>query len=101
MASANHNCRLNGVDGSVEVVRSDLLHSDIAADIVLANITADVLERLAPSIPKNLKRGGALILSGIIDGKLKCVIDAYEAQGLTLESRQKRGEWNALAFRNL
>lgn len=101
VASANHNCRLNGVDGSVEVVRSDLLHSDIAADIVLANITADVLERLAPSIPKNLKRGGALILSGIIDGKFKCVIDAYEAQGLTLESRQKRGEWNALAFRNL
>ncbi len=99
--SARHNCALNGVDKSVQVAHSDLLdESSVKGDIMLANITADVLERLAPSIPKNLKAGGALILSGIIDQKLQGVINAYAAQGLTLKEKVKKGEWNALAFIN-
>ena len=68
---------------------------------MLANITADILEMLAPSIPKNLKKGGALILSGIIDCKRDRVIEVYTAQGLALEKSVKKGEWNALAFRAL
>lgn len=100
--SANHNCALNGVSDKVRVAHSDLLdNSDIKGDIILANITADVLERLAPSIPSNLKKGGALILSGIIDSKLQGVIAAYEAQGLKKEEHIKKGEWNAVAFGNV
>ena len=99
--SANHNCALNGVSDKVTVAHSDLLNdSSVKGDIILANITADVLERLAPSIPQNLKNGGALILSGIIDSKLQGVTDAYKAQGLTLKEHIKKGEWNALAFEN-
>ncbi len=100
--SANHNCTLNGVADNVSVAHSDLLEdSGIQADIMLANITADVLERLAPSIPKNLKPGGVLILSGIIDSKLADVIKVYRAQGLSLADEVKKGEWNALAFKNI
>lgn len=100
--SANHNAELNGVSQSVTVAHSNLLdNSDIKGDIMLANITADILEMLAPSIPKNLKRGGALILSGIIDSKRDRVVEVYSAQGLTLEKSVKKGEWNALAFRSL
>ena len=100
--SANHNCALNGVSDKVTVAHSDLLESaEVKGDIVLANITADVLERLAPSIPSYLKEGGALILSGIIDSKLESVKAAYAAQGLRLEEHIKKGEWNALAFRNV
>jgi ribosomal protein L11 methyltransferase len=100
--SANHNARLNGVADKVVVAHSDLLNdSSLTADIMLANITADILERLAPSIPKNLKRGGTLILSGIIDSKLQSVIDVYTAQGLTLDKKVKKGEWNALSFKSL
>ena len=100
--SANHNCALNGVADKVTVAHSDLLeNSGIQADIMLANITADVLERLAPSIPKNLKAGGVLILSGIIDSKLGDVINVYRAQGLSLADEVKKGEWNALAFKNI
>ncbi|MGN0813910.1 MAG: 50S ribosomal protein L11 methyltransferase [Candidatus Coproplasma sp.] len=100
--SANHNSDLNGVSDKVTVAHSNLLdNSDVKGDIMLANITADILEMLAPSIPKNLKRGGALILSGIIDCKRDRVIEVYTAQGLTLEKSVKKGEWNALAFRAL
>lgn len=98
--SANHNCQLNGVSGKVTVARANLLDdSNLKGDIILANITADILEMLAPSIPKNLKAGGTLILSGIIDSKLARVIEVYSAQGLTLKEKVKKGEWNALAFK--
>lgn len=98
--SANHNCKLNDVTDKVVVARSNLLDdSALKGDIMLANITADILEKLAPSIPKNLKAGGTLILSGIIDSKLDRVVEVYSAQGLTLVKKVKKGEWNALAFR--
>ena len=98
--SANHNAQLNAVTQSVKVARANLLDdSNVKGDIVLANITADILETLAPSIPKNLKAGGTLILSGIINSKLERVIEVYSAQGLCLVEKVKKGEWNALAFK--
>ena len=100
--SAKHNSELNGVTEKVVIARSDLLEdSSLKGDIMLANITADILERLAPSIPKNLKSGGTLILSGIINEKLERVIEVYSAQGLTLSEKVNKGEWNALAFKAL
>ncbi|MGN0804497.1 MAG: 50S ribosomal protein L11 methyltransferase [Candidatus Coproplasma sp.] len=100
--SAKHNSALNGVEDKVTVAHSNLLDdSNVKGDIMLANITADILENLAPSIPKNLKVGGTLILSGIIDCKLDRVIEVYSAQGLTLIQKVKKGEWNALAFRSV
>lgn len=100
--SATHNAKLNGVENSTIVALSNLLDdASIVGDIVLANITADILETLAPSIPKNLKKGGTLILSGIIDCKLDGVISAYKAQNLTLDKHVKKGEWNALSFKNV
>ena len=98
--SAEHNASLNGVAEQVKVALSDLLEgADICGETMTANITADILCRLADSIPKNLKEGGTLILSGIIEPKLAQVIAAYEAQGLTLLEQRRQGEWFALAFR--
>lgn len=100
--SARHNAKLNGVSEKVEITRSDLLSdSDLKADIMLANITADILERLAPSIPEHLKNGGTLILSGIINEKINRVEEVYSAEGLTLVEKKRKGEWNALAFRRI
>lgn len=100
--SATHNTKLNCVENSTVVALSNLLDdASIAGDIVLANITADILEMLAPSIPRNLKKGGTLILSGIIDCKLDGVIAAYKAQNLMLDRHVKKGEWNALSFKNV
>ena len=98
--SAAHNAALNGVDGRAKIALSDLLEdADVRGQVMTANITADILCRLAGSIPKNLCPGGALILSGIIAPKLAQVIDAYEGVGLHLVKQLQRGEWYALAFR--
>lgn len=98
--SAAHNSKMNGVADKVKVVRSDLLSdAEVRADIMLANITAEILCRLAPSIPKNLKDGGVLILSGIIESRLSMVLEAFGAQGLKFDKQLKDGEWYALSFK--
>lgn len=98
--SALHNCEINGVSDRVRVAHSDLLDdAELKGDIMLANITAEILCRLAPSIPKNLKSGGVLILSGIIESRLETVLQAFGAQGLTLDKKLRDGEWFALAFK--
>ncbi len=98
--SAKHNCLNNGVSAKAVVAHSDLLNdAEIKGDIMLANITGEILCRLAPSIPKNLKNGGTLILSGIIESRLDMVIKAFTAQNLKLEKKVKEGEWFALSFK--
>ena len=98
--SAKHNAKINGVAESVTVAHSNLLdNAEIKGDIMLANITAEILCGLAPSIPKNLKAGGTLILSGIIESRLDKVIQAFTAQKLTLEKTLREGEWIALSFK--
>lgn len=98
--SAEHNAALNGVAERAKIALSDLLESaEVRGDVMTANITADILCRLSGSIPVNLKAGGTLILSGIIEPKLAQVIAAYEAVGLRLLEQRQQGEWYALAFR--
>lgn len=98
--SAAHNSKINGVSDRVEVVRSDLLDgAQIKGDIVFANITAEILCRLAPSVTANLKQGGTLILSGIIESRLDTVLKTFSAYNLRLEKQIKEGEWFALSFK--
>lgn len=98
--SAKHNSEINGVSDKVTVAHSNLLdNAEIKGDVILANITAEILCGLAPSIPKNLRAGGTLILSGIIESRLEMVIAAFTAQGLKLEKKIREGEWLALSFK--
>lgn len=98
--SAKHNAEINGVADKVTVAHANLLdNAEIKGDIMLANITAEILCHLAPSIPKNLKAGGTLILSGIIESRLKMVEEVFSAQGLKEEKKLKDGEWFALSFK--
>lgn len=98
--SATHNSQINGVSDRVTVAHADLLNDiTIKGDIMLANITAEILCGLAPSIPKNLKEGGILILSGIIESRLDMVLKAFTAQNLKLDKTMREGEWIALSFK--
>ena len=98
--SSLHNCRLNGVAENAVVAHSNLLeNTDICADIMFANITGEVLKMLAPSIPKNLKPNGVLILSGIIESRLQMVKQAYEAVGMEILHERKKGEWFSLVLK--
>lgn len=101
VTSSLHNAALNGVAENAVVAHSNLLDdTDIQGDIVLANITGEILVLLAPSMPKNLKKSGVLILSGIIESRLQMVKEAYEKVGLEVIREQRKGEWFALVLKH-
>ena len=99
--SSLHNAKLNNVDEKTVVAHSNLLeNTDVQGDIMMANITGEVLKMLAPSIPKNLKKDGVLILSGIIESRLAMVKEAYEAVGMQVVFEKRKGEWFALVLKH-
>ncbi len=99
--SSLHNAKLNGVAEKTVVAHSNLLDdTEVQGDIMMANITGEVLKMLAPSIPKNLKKDGVLILSGIIESRLSMVKEAYENVGMQVIFEKRKGEWFALVLKH-
>lgn len=98
--TAKENARLNFVSDRCEIERADLLEkSKEPADVVFANITADILIRLSKDIGRFLKDDGTIILSGIIHARLDEVKSAYENCGFKFVRHVRDGEWNALEFK--
>ncbi|MDD4839720.1 MAG: 50S ribosomal protein L11 methyltransferase [Clostridia bacterium] len=89
---SKRNAEANNVECVIEC--ADLLEkSDMKADLIFANITADILIRLSKSIIDHLNDGGEIILSGIIDLRELEVKDAYEALGLRVIERRAKSDW--------
>lgn len=97
--SAKHNALKNGVADRVTVAGANLLEgANVQADVALANITAEVLILLAPSVIHHIKEHGYLILSGIIKERLGAVKETYEKIGFILLEEWGKGEWYALVL---
>ena len=95
--TAGENAALNGVADKLTVLVGDL--SDKASgkyDIITANIVANAIISLAPSVPGLMAEGAAFIASGIIDSRKDEVIAALEKAGLSVqEIKEKRG-WECI-----
>ncbi len=100
VSSAKHNCELNGVGDKCEVDLNNLLNDkDVKGNLVLANITADVLLVLSENIVDNVTIGGHIVMSGIIKSREKEVLDRFLSLGFSLEKRKEKGEWIALSMK--
>lgn len=98
--AANRNAKLNKVDGVCKATLTNLLDGIVGSgDIVVANITAEVLAFLVKDIRSYVKEGGVVILSGILNDRLEKVINAYEEAGLKTEETLTDGEWSAAVFK--
>ncbi|MBE5731156.1 MAG: 50S ribosomal protein L11 methyltransferase [Clostridiales bacterium] len=95
--AARANAQLNGVDKDVKIICGDLASEGKRYDVVIANITADVLIRLSGVVDGLLVKGGTLILSGIINARADEVLSSYK--GLRLVEQIRDGEWQAFAFK--
>jgi ribosomal protein L11 methyltransferase len=103
---AKENFARNGVAGQVTpIVAAGLAHRALAAkapfDLIVANILAGPLLKLAPDIARAAAPGGHLILSGLLDGQAREVRARYMAQGFSLEGRISLEGWMALHMRRL
>ncbi|MER8959501.1 MULTISPECIES: 50S ribosomal protein L11 methyltransferase [unclassified Mesorhizobium] len=79
------NARLNHVKGLVETVTAPGFHHPIFAarapfDLIVANILARPLMRLAPQMAEHIALGGSIVLSGILERQRDAVIAAYVGQ---------------------
>lgn len=68
-------------------------------DLILANILADPLVSMAPSLVEMLAEDGVIVLSGLLNDQADRVIAAYKEQGLELERHTREDEWSALVLR--
>lgn len=95
------NCDLNGLTGRVDFYVGDLETGLIGrqAELVLANIQADVLMRFARELVASVAGGGALVLSGILASELAQVRDVFAAlaSGWQVHTHVM-GEWSDLVL---
>lgn len=97
--NAQSNIALNPVD-NIQAQASDLLSNVSAtADLIVANILAEVLLPLIPQLPAHLKPHGTVLLSGIFHDKVTTVTEKLAAAGFTVHYRWQSGDWYGLAAR--
>lgn len=95
---AAENAAMNQVTGKTTFLCGDLTDKVSGTfDLICANIVADVIIRLSPSIPLFLKPDGVVIASGIIAERAQEVVCALESVGLRILKREESGGWVALA----
>ncbi|HLP00889.1 MAG TPA: 50S ribosomal protein L11 methyltransferase [Opitutaceae bacterium] len=96
VAVSHENAALNGVTGQVEFFVGDLITGlkGRQADLVMANILANVLRTYARELVAAVAPGGWLVLSGILATEIEAVQRDFAtvAPGWALESRTL-GEW--------
>ena len=95
--ASQNNCLINNVNNKVNVIKSEL--KDIAPhsyDIVVINIIADVIIDISPLIRDYIKKGGKLILSGIIKERKQDVIECFSKLGYIVKDEKNMGEWVAI-----
>lgn len=91
---AKENVADNGLSDQIEVREGDLLHgTEGKADVIIANIIADIVIMLLQDIPQKLNDDGVLLASGIIEERMPDVEAAAQAQGLYVDAVDHRGGW--------
>ena len=94
---ARENVRQNGAEDVVRTERSDLLKSvEGEADLIIANIIADIIVRLFGEVKGSLAAGGTMLLSGIIEDRLADVVEAAGRHGFSVEKIEQEKGWAAV-----
>ncbi|WP_434797210.1 50S ribosomal protein L11 methyltransferase [Terrisporobacter vanillatitrophus] len=94
---SKENCELNNVSDKVIVKHGSLFEVvEGNADVIVANIIADIIKILANDVSKFLSKDGVFISSGIIHAKINEVVEALEKNGFEIVEIVKLGEWSAI-----
>lgn len=91
---AKENVELNKLSDKISIQYGDLTKGvDYKADIVVANLMADLVIMLTPDVAGHLKEGGIYISSGILNEKEEIVSAAIKEAGFTIKEVLHDGEW--------
>ncbi|MDF2502850.1 MULTISPECIES: 50S ribosomal protein L11 methyltransferase [Clostridium] len=91
--SAKQNVKYNHIN-NIEIIHGNLMEVvNGKANIVVANIIADIITLLTPDVPKFLEKGGYFISSGIIKDRAEEVIDTLKKNRFDILEVNNQGEW--------
>jgi len=90
---AKRNLALNGVAEKVSLGSVPIQSLGQSFHTIVANITCEVILELMPFFIKKLKKGGAVILSGILEGELNQLLTRAYHYFLDVYSVSYQGEW--------
>jgi len=101
---ARDNARRNGLRARVRALRADGWGSPAVRglaryDLILANILARPLTRMARHLAPALAPGGTAILAGLLDSQARWVLAAHRHHGLVLERAIRERPWTTLVLR--
>lgn len=90
----------NNVQDIVSVAQSDLMQNiQGKAQLVIANIIADIIIRLFEQLDEHLEQGGTLLTSGIIEDRIEDVLAAAESHGYAVAERLESKGWACITFK--
>lgn len=97
---ADENIRLNHVEDVARAQYGDLTKGvDYKADVVVANLMADLVVMLSKDVARHLSDGGLFISSGILTEKKELVSGAVIDNGFTIVEIMEKGGWCCIAAR--
>ena len=97
---AEENISNNGMSDRIHVRYGDLTEGvDYEADIIVANLMADLVIKLSPAAAGHLRQGGWYVTSGILDVKEEQVSKAIREAGFDICDVLRDGEWRAVVAR--
>ena len=101
--AARANAQANGVGRLVRaIVAAGLSRREFAEagpfDLILANILAGPLVRMAPSVRRHLASPGSVVLSGLLPEQRARMVSAYRRQGLRLVGDRILDGWLTLVM---
>lgn len=104
VAMARYNIDRNGLRALVRPIRSrgyadHAIRRGGPYALILANILARPLVRMAPDCARHLSPGGYAVLSGLLTDQERPVIAAHRQQGLILTARIRLDGWSTLVVR--
>ncbi|WP_224784838.1 50S ribosomal protein L11 methyltransferase [Marinihelvus fidelis] len=86
------NAERNGIADRLDVSQGQT-PGEGQADIVISNILAGILQRLAPELAASVRPGGALVLAGVLDDQADSVIAAFGEHGIDLAVANSVDGW--------
>lgn len=98
VAAAQHNAALNELSEECEFSARPLAEIEERFPLVVANIDAPTLGRLAKDLCEVLAPRGTLLLTGLLEEQETEVSAPFLALGLTAAGREQEGEWVLLEF---
>lgn len=92
LLASDGNASENAVEDRIELATPAELSAALRVDILLANILAGVLVRLAPELGRRVQPGGQLALSGILESHADAVQAAF-SRDFSFGPSQQREDW--------